>query len=74
MTFDEEAVFRRSQKSHMDDDTEEHEAPISEDRDLDHQEIRLEPISEPEPPRDITRKRSEWFLDTLEDSEGHATP
>jgi len=54
VTFDKEAVFMRSQESHMDDDVEEQEAPIPEDHDPDHREIRLKPISEPEPPKDVT--------------------
>ena len=58
----------------MNVDVEEQEAPILEDRDPNHQQIPLDPISEPRPPRDVVRKRLGWLLDTLQDAEGHASP
>jgi len=74
VNFDEETIFRRFHESLMDDDVEEQVAPIPEDHDPDHQDICLEPISEPKPPKDVTQKRPGWILDTLQDAEGHATP
>jgi len=70
MTSDEEVVFRRSHESPVDDDVEEQEAPIPED----HEEIHMEPIPNPVPPRDGQRKRPGWFRDTLQDAEGHTAP
>jgi hypothetical protein len=82
VTFDEEATFRKSRKSHMDEDREEQEAPkdaamidstpkdISED-----QNETVEPEIPVDPPKEVTvtKKRPTW-LRNLQEAEKHASP
>jgi hypothetical protein len=84
VTFDEEAAFKKSRESHMDEDREKQEAPkdavmidstpkeyIPEDQ---NETVELEiPV---DPPREVTvtKQRPAWLQNTLQEAEKHAAP
>jgi hypothetical protein len=83
VTFDEEATFRKSRESHMDEDRDEKETPkdalmidstVEEHIPKDHNEI-VEPKIPIDPPTNVTatEKRPAWLQNTLQEAEKHAT-
>jgi hypothetical protein len=83
VTFDEEAIFRKTRESHMDEDKEEKEAPrdvvMIDSTPKEHipegQNETIEIEIHVDPPKEVTftKKRPAWLWDTLQEAEGHAT-
>jgi hypothetical protein len=82
VTFDEEAAFRKSRESHMDEDREEQEAPRDavmidstlEEHIPEDQNETVEPKVLVDPPKEVTvtEKRTTWLRNTLQEAEKHA--